>query len=367
MSYTSVGIRPKNQTRLGLNEEIKRLNAQRAAFSPVPLKEQIKELDRLMSRLDGRVQRLKLLSEKTSLPERILKLVTSLFHTAKSLLVVRTQDEAARTLRAAERDTKAERQKARYGKTYRASVHERMGEMRENMGILQTKKTQYHNYKSFVDMVERHVEVVRPSLKIPALPVRTEWKETTSTAELKAKIVLEAAIKREKVPIEHKPTIKHEPLTKNFKAALTSSPSTLSIGNPAMPIKEVLKGDGPKRPEKPFTAAATAHATDNADRSVWHKEVTVKIKSLDQIRAERAPIILTEPMDSPKVWKVEASEQSRIILQRMQADIGERKAALHVPNASGFSGSFNNPTKIVTETEAIQKVRSQGHTCENPV
>ncbi len=182
-------VKAKAETRLGLNEAIKRLNAERAAFSPVPLKDQIKELDRLMDRLDGRVQRLKLLSEKTSLPKQILKLVTSVIQIAKSLLVARTKEEAQRTLSVAERETKAERQRARYGKTYRASVHTRMAEMRENMEILQSRKTQYQNYRSFVEMVERRVELVRSSLKAPALPVKIEWKVTVNPEAIKAKIV----------------------------------------------------------------------------------------------------------------------------------------------------------------------------------
>lgn len=59
----------------------------------------------------------------------------------------------------------------------------------------------------------------------------------------------------------------------------------------------------------------------------------------------------------PKVWLIEANQRGRAILDRMQADIRERKAEIYKPNASNFSGKFNNPTKIITGTEAIQKVR----------
>ncbi len=346
------------ETRLGLNEEIKRINAQRAAFSPVPLKEQIKELDHLMTRLDGRVQRLKLLSQKTSLPEQVLSLVKSVFHLAKSLLVIRTKDEAAQLLRAAERDTKAERQRARYGKTYRASIHERMADMRENMETLRTRKTQYQNYKSFVDMVENQVKLVHSTLKAPTLPARTEWKATTTPESIKTKIVIEALQKREKIPIEYKPTLKSEVLVKNFKAVLASRISPLAITNSTKPAKEILKGEDSKKLDKSFTAATTAPLKDNAARAVWHKEVTVQIKSLEQTRAERAPIITREPMDSPKVWLVEANQRGRAILDRMQADIRERKAEIYKANDSNFSGKFNHPTKTITEDEVIQKVRT---------
>lgn len=349
-------------TRLGLNEEIKKLNAQRAAFSPVPLKDQIKELDRLMDRLDGRTQRLKLLSEKTSLPVRVLSLVSSLFNAAKSLLVVRTKDEAQRTFSDAEREAKAERQRARYGRTYRAHISERMAEMRESLELLQARKTQYYNYKSFVELVEKRVDFVSSSLKSPALPVKTEWKATTSPQAIKTKSVTEAIQKREKIPIEFKPTLKSEPLTKNFKSALANSASPLAITNSTKPTKQILKGEDSKRFDKSFTAATTAPLKDNAARAVWHKEVTVHIKSLDSIRTTRTPIIIQEPMDSPKVWKVEANERGKVILERMQADIRERKAEMPKSNPDGFSGRFNNPSKNATDEEAIQKVRTEAKT-----
>jgi hypothetical protein len=363
----AASAKTRAETRLGLNEEIKRLNAQRAAFSPVPLREQIKQLERLMDRLDGRVQRLKLLSEKTSLPARVLSLVKSAISIAKSLIVVRTKDEAQRLISVAEREAKAERQSARYGTTYRASVRERMAEMRENMEILQTRKTQYSNYKKFVEMVEHRVKLVQSSLKAPALPARTEWKATSTPQNIKAKIINEAIQKREKVPIEYRPTLKQEPLVKNFKVVLGSSVSAVAINNSINPVKVVLKVQDSKRPEKSFTVAATAPAKDNAARAVWHKEVTVQIKSLEQLRAERTPIKAQEPMDSPKVWKVEANDKGKIILERMQADIRERKAEMPKSNPDGFSGRFNNPSKSATDEEAIQKVRAEAKAARSRV
>lgn len=64
-------------------------------------------------------------------------------------------------------------------------------------------------------------------------------------------------------------------------------------------------------------------------------------------------------MDSPKVWKVEANEKGKIILERMQADIRERKAEMPKTNPDGFSGRFNNPSKSATDEEVIQKVKME--------
>ncbi len=72
-------------------------------------------------------------------------------------------------------------------------------------------------------------------------------------------------------------------------------------------------------------------------------------------------------MDSPKVWLVEANQRGRAILDRMQAAIRERKAKSYKPNDSNFSGKFNNPTKIITEAEVIQKVRAEAKTARAKV
>ena len=48
--------------------------------------------------------------------------MSSPYKRAKEFFAVRTNDEAARTFTAAECPRQAERQKARYGKTYRASI-----------------------------------------------------------------------------------------------------------------------------------------------------------------------------------------------------------------------------------------------------
>lgn len=350
-------VKTRAQTRLGLNEEIKRLNEQRAAFSSIPLKVQIKELDRLMDRLDGRAQRLKTLSDKTSLPERLTKAIAFLFTRAKEFFAVRMKEEAGRTFTAAEREAKAERQRARYGRTYRASIQERMTEMRENIQILETKQKQHNKYAAFVHLIERRVELIRPELKPAPLPARTEWKATTSQQTTKVKIVREAIQVREKIPVEYRPTVKQVPLVKSFKAALADNGSPVAINNSTNPTMAIVRGEDSKRPEKPFTVAATP-PKDNS-RSVWHKEVKLQIKSLDQVRSDRTPIPIKEPMDSPTVWKVEANERGRAILDRMQADIRERKAAESPRNKVGFSGAFNHPTRTVTDDEAIQKVRKE--------
>lgn len=123
------------------------------------------------------------------------------------------------------------------------------------------------------------------------MPIKTEWRATTAQ-EIKTKIVAEAIQKREKIPIEYRPIFKQESLQKNFKMALGNSISPLVITTSTRPVKEILKGEDSKRIEKSFTAAIAAPPKDNSARAVWHKEVTIKIQSLDQIRAGRALTIV---------------------------------------------------------------------------
>lgn len=97
-------------------------------------------------------------------------------------------------------------------------------------------------------------------------------------------------------------------------------------------------------------------------QDIQDRALTAKIQSLDRARSERTPIIIQAPMDSPKVWLVEANERGRVILDRMQTDIRERKAEIYKANNQGFSGKFNYPTKNATDLEAIQKVRLEAAT-----
>lgn len=67
----------QKQTRSTFNDEIKALNEKRAAFGDKPLLEQIDQLDRLMERLDRRVEKLQQLETKTGLREAIRQSIAS--------------------------------------------------------------------------------------------------------------------------------------------------------------------------------------------------------------------------------------------------------------------------------------------------
>jgi len=62
----------QSRTRKTFVAEIKTLNERRAAFAETPLKEQIKDLDALMDRLDHRLEQLQKLEDKTSLPGKLM-------------------------------------------------------------------------------------------------------------------------------------------------------------------------------------------------------------------------------------------------------------------------------------------------------
>ena len=41
--------------------------------------------------------------------------------------------------------------------------------MRENIQVLEIKQKQHQKYQAFVELIERRVDVIRPTLKTPAL------------------------------------------------------------------------------------------------------------------------------------------------------------------------------------------------------
>ena len=113
----------KKQTRTTFNDEIKALNGKRAAFGDKPLKEQLKQLDRLMERLDKRVIKLQALESKTSLKSVIKQSINKAVKLASDLFVNRKEARTAIKLTAEEKKARKERQVTRYGREYREGLH----------------------------------------------------------------------------------------------------------------------------------------------------------------------------------------------------------------------------------------------------
>src|SRR5690606_13104566 len=115
------------------NDEIKALNEKRAAFGDKPLLEQIDQLDRLMERLDRRVEKLQALETKTGLKAAIKQSIVSVVKLAAALLVNRKATRTILKFKAEEKQARKERQITRYGHSYREGLHHRIEEMKQNM------------------------------------------------------------------------------------------------------------------------------------------------------------------------------------------------------------------------------------------
>ncbi|PZP54834.1 MAG: hypothetical protein DI586_08675 [Micavibrio aeruginosavorus] len=337
----------KGRSRADFVHEIKKLNEQRAAFSDVPLKIQIEKIDRLMDRLDGRLEKLKTLSDKTSLPERLKVVILSLFGKAKDAIVFREEYRQERKLTADERIVRAERQQARYGKAYRVGIHEQIREMRENIQTLKTKETEYKKYDAFVSLIERRIEQVKAEKGfLPPLPIKPEWTQKVVTKQaVNSKIGLEAKQIKEKMPIESRFSDKQERLAPVFKSTGAKTQAETVV-----------------KPEKSFTKAVSPiKAGTEAGRD--QSKALIKETSSDKINFKETPEVKSAV--NTKDWKITANEKMRPFMDKIQKEIQEAKAKATNENAnkkSTLSEAFNNPkpeVKRTTTEDVLNKVRKE--------
>ena len=145
-------------TRMGFVEEIKALNAERAAFSEIPLKDQIAHIDKLMAKLDVRVSHLERLKERSSLSNRLKRSLEKLMEISAATVLNRKESRAAFKLSEGEKQARAERQQKHYGRTYRTGLHEQIKEMKQNIETLKSKQQEYNRYKGFVEQIEKQLD-----------------------------------------------------------------------------------------------------------------------------------------------------------------------------------------------------------------
>ncbi|HIB69594.1 MAG TPA: hypothetical protein EYO33_32080, partial [Phycisphaerales bacterium] len=158
----------RRQTRQNFVDEIKRLNERRAAFGDKPIKEQLVDLDKLMERLDARLERLQAIETKTSLPGKLLELIEQTALKAAELLGLRKQEGLMEKLSRTEEKAREERQHSRYGRTYRKGLHTQIKEMKTNIERLETKQAEVKRYSAFVEKLEKEIAHHTPSMSSEA-------------------------------------------------------------------------------------------------------------------------------------------------------------------------------------------------------
>ncbi|MBI1326208.1 MAG: hypothetical protein GC136_01030 [Alphaproteobacteria bacterium] len=361
----------KQQTRSAFNAEIKALNEKRAAFGDKPLKEQIVQLDRLMERLDKRVEKLQALETKTTLKSVIKETIASAVKLAADFLTRRVEAKTTIKLTAEERQSRSERRLTRYGRDYREGLHNQIKEMKQNMALVAAKKEDFRRYKSFVDTIDREVS------KHPS--ITTLEKEQTpprriTDKEINLKLHLKAEMIRSNIPEEFKASSpmkgerktlttttavnqilqsKNQPITIDRKI-LTTAATQQDVRVIAPPIKSA------------FASKAEAQPTPRA-QAEYKQPMPVRIKALEQAIAQRQATTRTETLrpEDRKSWFTPATEKTKLMTDAIDRTIRQQRAAQSSPERPStqtqekFSKAQERPQKTATYSEVREKVRAE--------
>ncbi|MBE2192493.1 MAG: MobA/MobL family protein [Alphaproteobacteria bacterium] len=338
-------LETRDKSRSEFNAEIKALNEQRAEFPDKPLSNQIAEIEQEIDHLDRRVERLETLLDKTTLPQKLQKLIGNMATKAKEFLALRTEDQIKRALSESERTERHERQIARYGRTYRESIHSLIREMKDKIETLQSRETEYKKYRSFVTMIETEVMKLRASHAhtlntpqkpdlgglAPVIPTKTP-EQVKPTAKPSEKPTGTQA----KVPDEHKPSPKAERLQETFgKAQIEKQPPAQTKAEKPVQAKATPSSDTKTDPAKPVeTKTTTGMQTHNS-----------------------------------KNYKIEANAQTKQMLDKIQTELKARKAqeAAQKPEMSkatekeaGLKGQFRKPEQPpIKQEDFIKKTKAE--------
>lgn len=344
VAETRAEISSEPKSRSEFNAEIKALNKRRAEYPDMPLNEQIKEIEQEIDHLDRRVERLETLLDKTTLPQKLQKLISDMATKAKEFLAVRTEGQVKRELSESEKTERHERQIARYGRTYRESIHSQIRDMKDKIETLQSRETEYKKYRSFVTMIETEVMKLRASqahtLSAPQKPdvssITPVIPKLPEQAKPSSKASEKPAEAKAKVPDEHKPSPKTERLQESFGKAQGDKKPTAS----------------PKS-EKPVQAKSQTSTETKTDTQ---KPIETK-NSTDT----KTP--------NPKNYKIEANAQTKQMLDKIQTELKAQKAqeATNKPaqpktagKDEGLKGQFRKPEQPpVKEEEHRRKTKAE--------
>ncbi|MCB9981170.1 MAG: MobA/MobL family protein [Rhodospirillales bacterium] len=365
----------KQQTRSAFNAEIKALNERRAAFGDKPLKEQIKQLDRLMERLDRRVEKLQALETKTSLKSAIKDTIKAAVKLAAALVTRREQTKAVRAFTAQEKHARTERHIARYGRSYRDGLHSQIKDMKQNMAIVEAKKEDFRRYKSFVDSIDREISK-HPSI---ALDKEQTPQRRVTDKEINLKLHLKAEMIRSNIPAEFRAPspMKGERQTLTNSTAVNKILQTktepiridrTALSKPETPAPTPTITRPPAPPVRAaFTNRVQVQPTPKA-QAEYKQPMPVRIKALEQAIAQRQATRTEAPRpEDRKSWFTPANEKTRPLQRSIEAAMRQqRQEAPQVRNTtetqSRFSRAQERPQKTATYSEVREKVRTEAET-----
>lgn len=292
-------------SRAELVAEIKQINHRRAKHPPEPLPLQIAKLEAEALKLDRKVRRYERLLSQTSLPQALMHLIKEAVIFSGLFIKERLQGQARMSFSHEERHTRAQRQMARYGQSYRLGIHEQMQEMKDNLHKLESATRHLQYYRQLVERIERELKNL-PSLlfrqeassadmaaPVPAKPLVFKEKSITN-AEIILKTSLRADLLREQIPPAYKPEgLKAGSLRGGFKASsamiesvqvfMPFKAATLQMNNQAegRADQPSWKINAPQE-IKGITAYIQTHPDEKAKRQAWFTPATDKLKTLQE-------------------------------------------------------------------------------------
>ncbi len=364
----------QKHTRSAFNAEIKALNEKRTAFGDKPLKEQIAQLDRLMERLDKRVEKLQALEIKTSLKEAIKQSIASVAKLATDLLTNRKEARASLKLTTEEKQARKERHITRYGRSYREGLHSKIKEMKQNMALVEAKKEDFRRYKSFVDKIDREISK-HPSITTLDKEQNPPTARRITETEINLKLHLKAEMIRAQIPAEFKPPTRAERQTLTASTAvnkiLQAKSEPIKIDKAAF-VQPEAKATArseiklqPSKAEAPplksaFTSKAVVQPTAKT-QAEYKQPMPVKIKALEQAIAQRQ----TVKAEDRKSWFTAANEKTRPMTDMIDRAIKQQRAAqptMEQPktqNQEKFTKAQERPERRTTYSEAREKTRAE--------
>lgn len=264
------------------------------------------------------------------------------------------EGQAKRQLSETERAERRGRQIARYGRTYRQSIHSQIREMRDKIDTLQTRETDYKKYRSFVSMIESEVVKLKSSvanvLNTPQRPdvrssTETMKPATTGNAEQtkpSSKATDKPPEAKSQVPDEYKPSAQTERLQKSFGSVQTEQ----------QPVTRTKAETDTKAKSEPVTTTERVETKpDTPSTKIEAKTAT----------ASKSP--------NPDDYKIKANAGTQKMLDKIQTELkahkvqeAEQRQERSQPTgkADGLKGTFRKPERPpVNEEDHRRKTQAE--------
>ncbi|MDD3022096.1 MAG: MobQ family relaxase [Alphaproteobacteria bacterium] len=338
-------IETREKSRSEFNAEIKALNEKRAEYPDTPFNAQIKNIEQEIDALDRRVERLETLLDKTTLPQKLQKLIGDIATKAREFLVLRTEGQIKRELSQSEREERHARQLARYGKIYRESIHSQMGEMKDKIETLQSRETEYKKYQMFISHIEVQLQELKSGAGYNTLPgKRGQGSENGSSANA-------ASGDAQRGQTKQTPQAKETSVQNNQKVALA----------------DMFKKSGEQEAVEHKNPLNTPEAANSTKGNA--PERNIKTNHLPSKNTKGSPIQDISDKTSIKTddWRIDPNQRTKEILGKIHEELREvkvrEKSQKQAPEDLGnLKGEFANPKaeeKRTSTEDALNKVKKE--------